>query len=1113
MLTQFPDAGRRRRAFTAVALLTLAAFLSGPAFAAVERVKFQAGDQYLIIELLRDDLLHFEVAAGGAGPAITAPLSTTPQVAKTDYPGPSRLTRSGTGGITLNTAAMRVVVDPASLCMTVTDTVRGVELTRLCPQNLGADWKTLTIAPGSMQNLYGLGEQFITAGEPDGDWTAPNHQVRSAGDNFGNQMVGFNGGAVGNAQFPILYALGAGSANYALFLDMPYKQRWDFTNNPWKVETWGDQLRGYLFSGADLPALRTAYMELTGHPPVPPRKMFGLWVSEYGFDGWTEIDDKLAALRGDQFPVDGFVLDLQWFGGVPAIGTNPSRMGSLTWDTGRFPDPAGHIADYGSRGIGLITIEESYIDKDLPEHQDLSTREFLVKQCRNGPNGSCDSTQPCPAAVCPPVYLTHNAWWGKGGMLDWTQDAAGAYWHDLKRQPLIDAGIIGHWIDLGEPEQYGNQVGQADWSAGVVPGKHGHADYHNLYNFKWAQSIADGYARNQVAQRPFMMARSGAPGIQRFGASLWSGDIGANPESLATHMNAQLHMSLSGVDYFGSDIGGFHRTGLNGADPGVLFTQWFADGMLLDIPGRTHANNSGCQYPAPSPAPGNCYETAPDRMGDPAANRANLRLRYALGPYLYSLAHRAWLAGEPVAPPLVYYYQTDPNVRRIGSEKLLGRDLLVALVADRNAPQSRDVYLPAGDWVDYHTNEWLHSAGQSFPGRPLTPDGVFRLPLFARAGALIPLMHVDGQTQDSFGRRADGSTRNELIVRAYAARLPTGFTLYEDDGRTQAYREGVVRTTALTQQLAADGKGATVGIAPADGTYQGAPAERAAVVELVTDGMQGSAVTLNGTPLPALTDPSALDGVESGWVNAGPNLIRARSPVLPVAAARTFVFALEPGSVAHPVTATFHCRNGTTVWGQSVYVVGNVAALGNWDPAKAVKLAPNGPYPLWASGKIALPPATAIEWKCIKRAETGDTGQVAQWQPGANNSLLTGVSGDAGVSVGDFAGGGSGGGGGAAVAGHFVCDNGTTVWGQSVYVVGNTERLGNWIPSKAVRLEPTNYPRWTGTVDNLPAGKPIRWKCIKRPEGAEPVVWQPGGDIQVTTPASGSFNTAGNFQP
>lgn len=1083
-------------------LLVLALLLPQVGLAAVERVKLQAGGQYLIIELLRDDLVHFEVSAMGPGPGTATPIFTTPQVAKTDYPGPASFAQSGPGGSTLDTAQMHIVVDPTTLCMSVTDKVRALALTTLCPLHLAQEWKGLTIAPGSMQDVYGLGEQFITAGQPNGDWTTANHQVRSPGDNFGNQMTGFNGGADGNAQFPIMYALGAGSTGYALFLDHIYKQRWDFSGNPWKVETWGDHIRGYLMAGADLPDLREDYMELTGHSPVPPKKMLGLWVSEFGFDNWNEIDDKLAALRDDDFPVDGFVLDLQWFGGVPATGVNPSRMGSLDWDTSHFPSPSQKIADYATQGIGIIPIEESFIHKGRPEHADLANHEYLVKQCKNGPNGSCDASQPCPAADCPPVFLSQNPWWGTGGMIDWTQDAAGDYWHDQKRQPLIDAGVIGHWIDLGEPEIYGPKEGQPDWVAGVLPGKHSHADYHNLYNFKWAESIARGYARDHVARRPFMMARSGAPGIQRFGASMWSGDIGSNLENLAAHMNAQMHMSLSGIDYFGSDIGGFHRGALNGEDLGTVYTQWFADGMMLDIPGRPHTDNSHCPYPQSAPS-GNCNETSPDRIGEKASNLANVRQRYALSPYLYALAYRAYLAGEPVAPPLVYYYQTDPNVRRLGSEKLLGRNLLVALVADRNAPQQLDVYLPAGDWVDYHTNEWLHSTGQTFAGRPLVRDGIFRLPLFARAGALIPKMYVDDKTMSVLGQRSDGSTRDELILRAYASPLPTSFTLYEDDGQTQAYLGGALRTTELSQQLAADGKTAAVTVAAASGSYDGAPASRAAVVELVTDGMQGSGVSLNGSPLPEMASPAALDGATSGWANAGGNLILAKSDTLPVATEKAFVFSLE--SAPADVTASFQCRNGTTVWGQSVYAVGNVAALGNWNPALALKLAPDGSYPTWTSGKIKLPPATNVEWKCIKRAEAGGTTQVDLWQPGANNALQTPAAGDAGTSIGDFAGGGSSG----VVTANFVCDNGTTVWGQSVYIVGAVDRLGNWDPAKAVKLDPTSYPRWTGTIDNLPASSQIEWKCLKAP----PVVWQAGGNNLLATPAAGTVSTAGSFQP
>jgi alpha-glucosidase (family GH31 glycosyl hydrolase) len=162
--------------------------------------------------------------------------------------------------------------------------------------------------------------------------------------------LGFDGGANGNAQFPVMYAVGANNANYALFLDHIYKQRWDFTGTPWEIDTLGDQIRGYLMTGPNLPALRQDFMDLTGHPPVPPKKMFGLWVSEFGFDNWQEIDGKLSRMRADKFPVDGFVLDLQWFGGVPATGNTPSHMGSLAFEEKDF---CLHERRYG---IGSVSV-------------------------------------------------------------------------------------------------------------------------------------------------------------------------------------------------------------------------------------------------------------------------------------------------------------------------------------------------------------------------------------------------------------------------------------------------------------------------------------------------------------------------------------------------------------------------------------------------------------------------------------------------------------------------------------------------------------------------------------------------------------------------------------
>jgi hypothetical protein len=90
-------------------------------------------------------------------------------------------------------------------------------------------------------------------------------------------------------------------------------------------------------------------------------------------------------------------------------------------------------------------------------------------------------------------------------------------------------------------------------------------------------------------------------------------------------------------------------------------------------------------------------------------------------------------------------------------------------------------------------------------------------------------------------------------------------------------------------------------------------------------------------------------------------------------------------------------------------------------------------------------------------------------------------------------------------AARFVCYNGLTARGQSVYVVGSIPELGNWDPTKAVKLDSTEYPDWSRIITNLPPDTRIDWKCIKRPDGASgPVVWQPNRNSNiVTSPPAG----------
>ena len=251
-------------------------------------------------------------------------------------------------------------------------------------------------------------------------------------------------------------------------------------------------------------------------------------------------------------------------------------------------------------------------------------------------------------------------------------------------------------------------------------------------------------------------------------------------------------------------------------------------------------------------------------------------------------------------------------------------------------------------------------------------------------------------------------------------------TLYEDDGRTLNYDANGrpvyhFRTTEIGQQRVDNL--VTVTILPAlnvnsTSPFTGAVNSRQNVVKLAVENAEAAEVTLNGTPLVRQTSESTFNAASSGWFNAGNNLILAKSQPLDVyKTTKIFSFRVQP--ISQTTSVNFVCDKGFTTPGESIYVVGNIPALGgpNWNTDRAVKLDPSiyyeyivsppagnngpGPFaPVWTGIISGIPSNITFEWKCLLKKDDG-TGEV-KWQPGSNNTFTTTSSGYAGRSYGSF---------------------------------------------------------------------------------------------------------------
>jgi alpha-glucosidase len=480
----------------------------------------------------------------------------------------------------------------------------------------------------------------------------------------------------------------------------------------------------YLTPARDLYEWLRNDAELTGFAPVPPLWTFGYLQSRWGWVDKSYLDDTLAHFRRDQLPVDAFIIDFEWYTTHPDYQVKPGGDADFVdfgWNPKLFPDPAAQLAGFAREGLHVVGIRKPR----------LGNRATLAMAHAKG------------WLLPPDAHDPNNAAAVRARDLDYAQAEVRAWWDGHNRK-FLEAGMAGFWNDEGEA----TYTDYSYWNLGEV------ALFHEV----------DPQARFWSINRSFI------PGLQRFGAAVWTGDILSDWRTLAKTPGELLSDGLSGMPYSACDIGGFF-----GPPTPELLTRWMQAGIFYPIMRSHSVNINTPHFP---------WLYGPEAE---AAIRQALDLRYRLLPYYYSLAHETQQTGAPLMRPLVMEFPGDPAAAGLTDEWLMGRGLLAAPIFQPGG--ARTVYLPNDSWSVFGTSQ-ITSGPQTIHVTAKLDE----VPVYVRAGTLLPLgpvIQYTGQPSSS-----------PLEMQIYPGRDAT-FELVQDDGKSLAYQQGIVRIVRFSWSDAA----------------------------------------------------------------------------------------------------------------------------------------------------------------------------------------------------------------------------------------------------------------------------------------------------------------------
>jgi alpha-glucosidase len=529
---------------------------------------------------------------------------------------------------------------------------------------------------------------------------------------------------------------------YGMFFDNSFRTYFDFGHerkNATSFWSQGGEMNYYFIYGPELLTVVERYTKLTGTPEMPPMWALGFHQCKWSYFPEKQVREITSEFRTRKIPCDAFYLDIDYMDGFRCF----------TWHPEHFPQPKKMISDLEAQGFKMVVIIDPgiKIDPNYKIYQEGLEKGYFCKRM-DGP------------------LMKGSVWPGECNFPDFTRVEVREWWAGLFGE-LIDIGVRGVWNDMNEPAVFEIETFPDDVRHDYDGDPCSHRKAHNVYGMQMARATYDGLKKFGENRRPFVITRSGYSGLQKY-SSVWTGDNMASWEHLSIANNQCQRLSVSGVSYCGSDIGGFI-----GEATGELFVRWIQLG-IFHMFCRVHSSGDhGDQEPWSF---GLEYELLTKKF---------IELRYQLLPYIYTTFHQHVATGMPAIRPLPFVSQEDSETYSRQDEFCMGDNLLVCPILAEKV-DGRWLYLPKGTWY-YYWDDQKYKGNQEV----WAEAALDRIPLYVKAGAVIPMAPIMQYVGEFIPE--------QLFLHVYVSSIEHTSHLYEDHGDGNEYKDGMkVEKTFVT---------------------------------------------------------------------------------------------------------------------------------------------------------------------------------------------------------------------------------------------------------------------------------------------------------------------------